>query len=175
MAEAIPGALVQVAIAPGDREAVAALQDLFSRCPEFVELTEGRGVLPDEAERELRALPPDVAPRQKQMRGLVAADQPGRLVGAIDLVAGYPGPTGWCIGLLLLDPAWRGRGHGARVVAALEDEMRAAGGKVVWLAVHPDNRAGLRFWQRVGYAVVDQRPRQDSPAPQLVYRLRKSL
>ena len=175
MAAAIPGALVQVPIAPGDPEAVRALQDLFSRCAGFVELTEGRGVVPDEAERELRALPPDVAPRQKQMRGLVAANQPGRLVGAIDLVAGYPGPTGWCIGLLLLDPAWRGHGHGARVVAALEDEMRAAGGRVVWLAVHPDNPAALRFWQRAGYEVVDQRPRQDTSQHQLVYRLRKSL
>jgi ribosomal protein S18 acetylase RimI-like enzyme len=48
-------------------------------------------------------------------------------------------------------PAQRRRGIARRLVAELERRLRQLGCPRVNLLVMPDNTAGLRFWQELGY------------------------
>jgi RimJ/RimL family protein N-acetyltransferase len=131
----------------------AALQDLLERCADYFRLVDGREPTPGAADELLRVRPPGTDPGDKIVLGLGEE----RLDGVVDLVRGWPEPGTWLIGLLLLDPALRGRGAGADVVAAL-DRMAATGGaeRLRAAVVHANTRA-LRFWRAQGFREVPPR------------------
>jgi ribosomal protein S18 acetylase RimI-like enzyme len=52
---------------------------------------------------------------------------------------------------LYVAPGHRGRGLGARMLAAVEDEVRCRGGDVVEINVDGDGGGAPRFYQRHGY------------------------
>lgn len=133
----------------------APLQALLERCADFISLVELHPVRPDEAERLLDERAPGRGPDDKHVVGYFV-DRPDELVGVADVTRGYPGEGDWWIALLLFDPAWRGRGLGERAVAHLHDWFRREGATASWLIVQEQNPGALRFWQRAGYAVVDQ-------------------
>ncbi|MFI8350015.1 GNAT family N-acetyltransferase [Streptomyces sp. NPDC085596] len=77
----------------------------------------------------------------------------GRLVAVVSTLARHPDPADpdpW-IGLLLVDAAQQGRGHGRQAAELTEDRFRAAGRRAVRLAVLDGNTAGLAFWESLGY------------------------
>ncbi len=55
------------------------------------------------------------------------------------------------MGLLLLDPAVRGRGLGRRLMAAFERWAAGRGARRVMLSVVHENASALRFWAAIGY------------------------
>lgn len=57
---------------------------------------------------------------------------------------------------LYVDVGWRGTGVARRLLAAAEQQIRAAGEDVAWLAVAPGNRRARRFYERWGW--VDDGP-----------------
>jgi GNAT superfamily N-acetyltransferase len=133
----------------------APLQALLERCADFVELVELHPVRPDQAERLLDELAPGRSPNDKHVLGY-HVDGTDQLVGVADVTRGYPGEGDWWVALLLFDPAWCGRGLGERAIAQLHDWFRREGATASWLIVQEQNPGALRFWQRAGYAIVDQ-------------------
>jgi ribosomal protein S18 acetylase RimI-like enzyme len=56
----------------------------------------------------------------------------------------------------VVDEDWRGQGVGARFLAALEDDLRAAGERDVFLSmVWPGNQGALDFYRRHGYDLLN--------------------
>jgi ribosomal protein S18 acetylase RimI-like enzyme len=51
-------------------------------------------------------------------------------------------------------PAWRGRGFGRAVVAALLDEARRRGAATAYLQVTADNGAALTLYRRFGFTTA---------------------
>src|SRR5262249_45622080 len=129
----------------------AAVQALFERSADAVEQMHHRPPRSDDARSLFEALAPGCAPEDKHIFGFFdGAD----LIGVLDVVRGYPEPRTWFVGLLLLDAAWRGRGLGERIMAALEGRVLAAGGARLELLVQDTNPGGLRFWTGLGFAPV---------------------
>ena len=62
----------------------------------------------------------------------------------------YDGRRGWIL-RLAVDPGHRRQGIAAGLVAELERRFRDLDCPRVNLLVLPDNAAGLRFWQEMGY------------------------
>jgi ribosomal protein S18 acetylase RimI-like enzyme len=54
---------------------------------------------------------------------------------------------------IVVDPAQRGRGLGAAVLLALEEEARRLGVEVVGLHVFTHNEGAIRLYERLGYVV----------------------
>ncbi|WP_018548390.1 bifunctional GNAT family N-acetyltransferase/NUDIX hydrolase [Streptomyces sp. LaPpAH-108] len=83
----------------------------------------------------------------------------GRLVAVVITLARHPDPADpdpW-IGLLLVDAAEQGKGHGRRAATLVEERFRAAGRRAVRLAVLDGNAPGLAFWTALGYTALDHR------------------
>lgn len=69
-------------------------------------------------------------------------------------MAGYDGHRGWLY-YLAVDPTLQRSGIGRRLVERVEAELRACGCPKLNLQVRADNRAALRFYESLGYAVED--------------------
>lgn len=93
--------------------------------------------------------PPGCAPEDSQKLGNRDAD--GRIWGIADLAFGYPEAADAYIGLLLVDPARRGAGLGARMLRALESLARERGASRMLVAVLDVNHRGRAFWEREGF------------------------
>ena len=72
----------------------------------------------------------------------------GVLVGAV--IATQDSRKGW-INRLVVASAFRGRGYGARLMAAAEEALRARGMSVIAALVESDNAASLALFRKVGY------------------------
>ena len=81
-------------------------------------------------------------------------DDDGTLAGIADLGFGFPEPDDAFLGLLLLDPAYRGQGNGARLLAEVKARARARGAPRLLVAVLDANPRGRAFWEREGFVRI---------------------
>lgn len=168
------GGLVATRIAPGDEPGRAALQDLLERCADYMTLEDGVPPRPSAAAELIAALPPGRSQQHKHVLGLArAAGEP--FIAVIDAVRGFPDEGDWFVGLVLVDPAERGRGRGAAIMADLEDWFRRERGVASYLAVLERNPAAQRFWLRQGYVQLDRRVRVTGSREDPVFRMKKAL
>ena len=94
----------------------------------------------------------------KDIRRKLGVDPERFLVGEVDgkivgsLMAGYDGHRGW-LNYLAVDPAFRRRGYGRRLVNAAENLLRAAGCLKINLQIRAEHRDVIAFYQSLGFAV----------------------
>jgi RimJ/RimL family protein N-acetyltransferase len=138
-------------LAPPD---LADLQALFERAADYFETATGHPPAPDEAERAFVGGPPTVAVSDKLTIGIF--DDADALVGVLDAIPDFPAEGTCTVGLLLLEPAVRGRGIGASALTALEAHMTERGTRRFRTAVVAHHAPGLRFLERQGYRVVSR-------------------
>lgn len=131
-----------------DRD-VPALQRLFERCGDYFDLAEGRPAGPKAAWSELCDGPPERVPHDLFALGI--EDGRGELAGYIGALRHHRRPNQWYLGLLLLDPAWRGRGLGSTAYWAFQHWIGTQGAESLLLAVLALNARGHRFWQSLGF------------------------
>lgn len=154
-------------------EDVPALRTLVERCHAFMTLVYDT-LEPDAAEQLLESLPPDKTLEDKFAFGLYAAGT-RELLGVLDAVRGFPEADEWIIGLLMIDPAHRNAGLGARFVAAFEQWVRGQGAAGLRLVVQEQNPDALRFWQKQGYEVTGMTLQQTPRRQNLIQLLHKPL
>lgn len=95
------------------------------------------------------AIARQIASGVETILGLTVDD---RLVGAV--VATHDSRKGW-INRLAVDPDYRRRGYGARLIAAAEDVLRDQGMRIIAALVESDNPTSLALFQKVGYVEID--------------------
>ena len=137
---------------------LGALQALFERVADYFVIATGSAPAPDEAERAYVAGPPTKAVHDKRVLGVFGPD--GALVGVLDALTGWPDPSTWSIGLLVVDPAHRGRGLGTATLDAFEAWAATQGARRLRTAVVAHHGPGVRFLERHGY-VAESPPERD--------------
>ena len=131
------------------------LQALFERGADYFEIATGRPPAPDEAPRAFVAGPPSKAVDDKRVIGVFTGDE-DTLVGVLDALTDFPDPGVWMMGMLLLDPAHRGRGLGSAVLAAYHDWAATEGAREFRTAVVAHHAPGLRFLEERGYTPLSR-------------------
>jgi ribosomal protein S18 acetylase RimI-like enzyme len=84
--------------------------------------------------------------------GFLVLELEGRVQGSV--MAGYDGHRGW-VNYLAVDPAHRGRGLGAQLMAAAQDHLAGLGCPKVNLQVRAGNERAVAFYRHLGFAVDD--------------------
>jgi len=105
-------------------------------------------------------------------RAAIAAVEAGNLVGWIGAVR--HSATAWELHPLVIDPAHQGRGYGAALVEALEEQARRAGICTIFLGTD-DDFAGTNLFGTDLYPDVLERLRQLAPAPRHAYMFYRRL
>jgi len=132
------------------------LQSLYERCEDFFRLTSGLPPSATAGGEEFDDVPAGKGPDDLYIFGLYPTD--AALVGVMTAVQHYPDPQTWWIGVMLLDPQYRGRGLGRRFYQGFERWVVAQGASRLQLMVISANEAGFAFWQRRGFQRVRQVP-----------------
>jgi predicted GNAT family N-acyltransferase len=83
----------------------------------------------------------------------LSRDDAGRVLATGRLLLDAAGPGRAVIGRMAADPAARGRGHGAAVLAVLHREAAARGQSAIELHAQVTAR---RFYERAGYTAVGE-------------------
>ena len=136
------------------------LQALFERAADYFEIATGRPPAQDEAPRAFVGGPPNKSVNDKRTIGVFSQD--GALVGVLDAVTDWPGQGAWTMGMLLLDPASRGRGLGTALLAAYEHWAASEGARRLQTAVVWHHERGLRFLEDAGYQRENTLPDYDA-------------
>ena len=149
------------------------LQRFLETCDDYFRLISGKSVGPHEADTELASLPPGKTLDDKFFVGLQEPD--GTLAGVFDLIKDYPEPGIWYLGLLLLHPANRSKGHGEAIHVQVSAWVRSQGGSAIRLGVVEKNTKALKFWTRLGYQELARKPVQMGGHMHEVRVLQKAL
>lgn len=126
----------------------ARVLDLCHRARDYIRLETGQD--PDMAyvEETMTDAPPGVPPDQIWCWGHA---ENGTIDGLATCLKGYYDPDDWYLGLLLLDPAGRGAGLGARMARHVIAQATADGADCLRIAVLDTNPRARRFWDRLGF------------------------
>jgi GNAT superfamily N-acetyltransferase len=136
------------------------LQTLLDRAGDYFEVATGKMPASDEARRAFVAGPSGKAVNDKRIIGIF--NQEKQLVGVLDAITDWPTDRVWTMGILLLDPAVRGRGLGAATLLAYEAWARGQGATGFRTAVVSHHTPGLRFLERAGYERETSLPDYDA-------------
>ncbi|ABG29832.1 N-acetyltransferase [Roseobacter denitrificans] len=122
--------------------------DLAMRATDYATLEVGHA--PDGAYIRdfFTAVPPGLGPDCLMHFGVMEGPA---MVGMICIAEGYEFPDDWWIGLVLLDPAFRGQGVGHKVVSDIKTRARNRRINLLKLAVLAANPRALKFWHREGF------------------------
>lgn len=79
------------------------------------------------------------------------------MVGIVDYVIDHADHA--FISLIMVAPAYRGKGIDRELVQGIEDEVRKSKGcRTIMAAVQINNAPALGFWRNLGYEVTDGEP-----------------
>ncbi|MBW4708329.1 GNAT family N-acetyltransferase [Roseobacter sp. YSTF-M11] len=122
--------------------------DLAQRAADYVILEVGHA--PDAAfiNDFFDAVPPGLTTADLMTFGVM---QEQAMTGIVCIAEGYELPTDWWIGLVLLDPAYRGSGIGRTVLHLIKTKARRARMTMLKLAVLEANPRAMHFWTREGF------------------------
>jgi GNAT superfamily N-acetyltransferase len=137
-------------------ETIPALQGFLERCADYNQLVSGEPPSSSAAQSLFTECPPGRSSEDKLVIGVTVGD--GSLVGVLDVLRGYPQKECWWVGLLLLDPSWRNRGLGRQIYQSFERWLGQLGVKYILLGVIEANENAYRFWQSLGFELVEKQP-----------------
>ncbi len=126
-----------------------AVTNLFQRAADYVTLESGQ--LPDinQTHDFFTGAPPGRDPATALHLGLFL--QHNQLVAIAEVGFGFPNPDDAYIGLLLIDPAHRGKRLGQDMLAHIFTAAKTRQVTRILIAVLEENTKGHRFWSKMGF------------------------
>jgi ribosomal protein S18 acetylase RimI-like enzyme len=151
-----------------------ALQDLLESCEDYFELVNGMPASPSEAAHLLSDRPPGKDLEAKL--GLGVSLPARKMIAVLDIVKDYPGDGDWWLGLLLIDPGYRGCGLGKSLYTTYQNWACANGARNMLLGVLEANRRAYHFWRSLGFEALEKRPpAQFGAREQIVIVMKRGL
>lgn len=127
---------------------LAAVHDLCVRAADYITLETGAPPSPDYAAQLLAEAPPALPPQDVFAFG---AARGAKLCGVVTCLRNFYAVGEWYMGLLLIDPAERGRGLGAQMARDVFARARRGAATCIRVAVLDANPRGRSFWERQGF------------------------
>lgn len=134
---------------------VSLIQAVLERCADYLDLVAGLPPSPSLALRLCTELPEGKNEQDKWLFGIFVAQH--HCIGLLDAVCNYPRSGEWFLGLLLLEPAWRGHQRGEQIYRTFEQWVISSGAHAIHLSVALQNEKAFRFWIRLGFEEGERR------------------
>jgi GNAT superfamily N-acetyltransferase len=148
---------------------IPQLQRFYAANPEYFQITEGRGPLPNEAELEMADRPPeDMSYTKVWILGFL--DESGGIVGMAEVCSNLMAAQVWHIGLFMIATRCFGAGIAYSLYQALEGWIKSEGAKWLRLGVVKGNGRAERFWEKLGF--IETRSRDKVEMGDLVNTVR---
>ena len=112
----------------------------------------------------------DIAPAPPGWFGYQVVEEDGRVLGAAG--GGMRGATAGELSLIYLEAAQRGRGLGTLLLDRVAGQIRAAGGREIWVSVFLGDRPGIAFYRARGFQPMETVPAAMSRADDHIRSLR---
>jgi GNAT superfamily N-acetyltransferase len=143
-----------VELVPLNESHSTQLDQLCAACADYYQEVTGLPPGPAEAQSLFLAVPPHGDYERKRLWGVFESD---RLIGVVDGAFGHPEDGHFWIGLVMLEPAARGRGLGSAILNDIADQAMGGGATTLSLAVKSDYAAARRFWKGHGFRTIGER------------------
>ena len=124
--------------------------EVYNSNQDFYLLTQGKKATIDSSINDIIAIPPNCTIEQKIYLSIWKDDE---IIGVLDVIAGYPEPTSFWIGLLLIHGRLHDKKIGSKVASAVLSAAKAAGYTTAQLGVIESNTRGIDFWRKHGFEV----------------------
>ena len=108
---------------------------------------------------DLTNLPPRTTPEDKYYAGYF---RDGRLIGALDLITGFPAPETAFVGFFMLHKDVQGAGLGSALIGDLLAFLKDAGFRAVRLMYVKGNPQSAAFWTKNGFTPTGVEPKQEN-------------
>ena len=142
----------------GETTEPAELLSIFNSNPDFIEASEPA------TRKRLYALS-DVqqylwheSMRDNSYCLIIRSKETGQIIGTAALLDPNPNDQLAWIGLLLMDSQHQNQGFGAEAATAIEQYFVSEGRGEARLSVLQSNLKAKRFWEKLGYSVITERP-----------------
>lgn len=136
-----------------DSEKYPEILALYQRNQDYFALSESNALTLAQVDEDVHAKPEQVASEDK--RYFLITDENDKAVAVLDYALGYPDDKTVFIGLLVVDKVFQGQGIGRALIMEQLRYFRSIGMTKVRLGVLNNNSAGLAFWQRLGFEIVE--------------------
>ncbi|MBP2649883.1 MAG: acetyltransferase [Firmicutes bacterium] len=127
---------------------LTSLQTLSASCHEYLSQQEGKPVDAAFAAEFFKYRPGDCPPENKIVLGIYYKEL---LIGVFELFVHYPSTDTLNLGLMVIDPAFRGQGFGQMAYHLLDAWTLVRNMTTIRLGVLLWNNDGLRFWEKLGF------------------------
>ena len=155
-------------------EDIAAIQEIYNKCLDYMLLVDGHAADPNVVEEEFQSVPPGRSNEDKFVFGITASQK--GIVGLLDILRWYPEETTWWIDTLLFIPESRSQGLGEKVIQGFIYYVRASGAQGIMLGVVEENIRAYKFWIKMGFEFErETEPRQFGNKMQRVKIMRRKL
>ena len=132
---------------------------VFSLCREntlYYRYSEQDAAL-DSVRKDLTVTPPGIPASQKYYVGFYDG---GSLTAVMDLIDGYPDDRTAFIGFFMMRHDLQGAGTGSAIIARVLAYLKEAGYTVCRLGIDRDNPQSNHFWEKNGFRVIREIPRE---------------
>lgn len=152
----------------------ANVTDLFQRAADYVLLESGQPPDAIQTRDFFTGAPPGIDPETSLRLGLFL---PGsQLVAIAEVAFGFPNLDDAYIGLLLIDPAHRGKRLGQQMLDHIVAAAVTRQASRVLIAVLEENTKGHRFWSKMGFGEETRGPpKQMGLKTQVQIRMTRAL
>ena len=128
-------------------------EEIFYCNKEYYVLTDGQAATKETIIETIEYCPNDF-PKENVYNIGVSHD--GKPVCCLFSLYGYPDKQTFYIGLFLMNEEFKKQGIGTRIIKALFDSFSDTVIKKFCLSVQDNNISGCRFWNNLGFEVVNQ-------------------
>lgn len=133
------------------------LKDLLKLCEEcldYYKLIGIKSVNLDTAKEVFEELPPGKEDESKMVIGVY--NNKDTLIGIIEGIRDFPKKDIWYIGQMMISKNYRNRGLGEKFYKGFEELALMNNVNSINLGVLKDNIKGLRFWNKMGFVVIER-------------------
>lgn len=126
----------------------------------------------EECLEDITALPPNTNIKQKFYYGIYKHHH---LIAIIDYIEQYPNDDTIYLGLFMLNQEYHGQGIAKYIIEIFKEVVKVNNFKYIELGCYEVNEIGYRFWDKMGFKIIDTKVNDIEPHSLTLLKMKVTL